>query len=71
MRFNVEDTRWLGVYLETGLQFRAHNNISLKKAKRAVDNIGRLGPMHGIEPSLIRRIQVAAVLAVTLSETEI
>lgn len=32
MRFNKEATRWLGVYLNTELQFRADKNLILEKA---------------------------------------
>lgn len=32
---NVEATRWLGMYLNTVLQFWKHKNMSLQKAKRA------------------------------------
>lgn len=42
MRFNVEATKWLGMSLDTDLQFWAHKNISLEKAKRAEDWVRRL-----------------------------
>lgn len=29
--FNTKMTHWLRVYLDTGLQFRAHKNLSLEK----------------------------------------
>lgn len=34
MSFNTEDTRWLRVYLNSGLQFRVHKNLTLEKARR-------------------------------------
>lgn len=37
--FNIEAARLLGVYLDTGLQFRAYKNITLKIAKRAEDRV--------------------------------
>lgn len=33
MGFNIEGTIWLSMYLNIGLQFQAHSNISLEKQK--------------------------------------
>lgn len=42
MRFNIETTRWLGMYLDTGLQLRAHKNVSLERSRRAGGRVWRL-----------------------------
>lgn len=39
MKFNIETTNWLVVYLNTGLQFRAQKNLTLKKDKKAEDRL--------------------------------
>lgn len=39
MRFNLEATRWLGMFLDTDLQFQAHENITLEKAKQKEDRV--------------------------------
>lgn len=61
MRFNVKVTRWLGIYLNTGLQFWTHKNISLKKARCGDDRVQRLRLIHRLELGLIRQVQVATV----------
>lgn len=66
MIFNVEATRWLGMYPDTGLQFREHRNIFLEKAKHAKDRVRRLGLTYGLEPGLIRHLEVTAVQTVAL-----
>lgn len=43
MRLNIEATRWVEKYLDTGLQFQAHKNISLEKAKHTENRVWRLG----------------------------
>lgn len=40
--FNVEATRCLGVYLDSGLQFWAHKSIFLEMSKRTEDRVRRL-----------------------------
>lgn len=71
MGSNVEATRWLVIYLDTGLQFRTHKNISLGKGKFADDRVRGLQSIYGLEPRLIRLVQVAAVRAVALYGVEI
>lgn len=70
-RFNTEATLCLGVYLEIGLQFRTHKNLSLEKAPRAEDRIHHLRSENGLAPGLVRKIQVAAVQAVPLYGAEL
>lgn len=69
--FNTEVTRCLGVYLDTGFKVRARKILSLEKARRAKNRVCRLGSANGLAPGLIRKIQVAAVQAVTLYEAEL
>lgn len=71
MRFNVEATGWLGMYLDTDLQFQAHKNIWLENARYAEDSIRRLRLTYGLELGLIQWVQVAAVQAVALYAAEI
>lgn len=69
--FNTEVTRWLAVYLDTGLQFWAQKNRSLEKAKKAEDRVCRLKSTNGLEPDLVQRIQVTAVQAVALYDARL
>lgn len=39
MSFNTKVTRLLGVYLDTGPQFRSHKNLALEKAKTVEDKV--------------------------------
>lgn len=64
--FTTEATRWLVVYLDTGLQFQAQIRLPLKKMRKAEDRVRRLGRTNRLNPSLIRRIQMAAVQVVAL-----
>lgn len=69
--FNSKAIRSLKVYLVSGLQFRAHKNLTLEKERRARDRVRRLTAMRELTPELVRQIQVAAVKAVILYETKI
>lgn len=71
MRFNTEATRWLRVYFDIGLQFRAYKNLTLEKARRAEDRVRRLATMKGMTPELVRRIQVTTLQAVAQYGAEI
>lgn len=54
MSFNNEVTKWLGVYLDSGLQFRAHKSLTLKKATYAEDKVGHLAAMRSLARGLVR-----------------
>lgn len=69
--YNTEATRWLGVYLDTGLLLLSQKNHSLEKARWAVDKVRRLGSVNGLAPGLIQKIQLAAVEAVALYGAEL
>lgn len=71
MEFNTEATRWLGVYLDTGLRFKAHKLLTLENARSTEDRIQRLEATRGLALELVRRIQVAAVQAVTVYGAEV
>lgn len=71
MCFNTEATSWLGVYLDTGLQFRAHKNLRLEKARRAGYRVRGLAAIRSLAPGFIRRIKVTIKQAVTLYRAEI
>lgn len=59
------------MYLDTGLQFRAHKNLSLEKARKAESRLRRLGSTNELAPGLIRRIQVTAVQVMALYGAEL
>lgn len=66
IRFNTEATRWLGVYLDRGLQILTHKNPSLEKARKADDKVRRLESTNRLVSSLKGKIQIAALQAMTL-----
>lgn len=65
MGSNIKATRWLGVYLDSGLQFMTHKNLTPEKARRAEDRVRCLVAKRRLALGLVRRIHVAAVQAVT------
>lgn len=69
--FNTKGTRWLGVYLDTGLQYRVYNNHILKKDWKAEDTVWHLAATKGLVLVQVQRIQVAVVEAVTLYRAEV
>ena len=69
--FNLEATRWLGVWLDSGLNFKAHYQTCMRKARAAENRIQRLCQSHGLAPGLARQVQVAAVQSVALYGAEL
>ncbi len=69
--FKKEATRWLGIWLDSKLNFIFHVNERLKKAKAAEAQIKGLSKTYGLCPGLVRRIQVAAVQSVALYGAEL
>ena len=51
--FNKEATRWLGIWLDTHLNFAFHVNERMKKAKAAEFNIKGLSKTYGLCPGLV------------------
>lgn len=71
IRFNMEATRWLRVYHNTGVQFWADKNLPLEKARKVEVSVRHLTAMRALGPELVRRILVAAAQAVALYRAEI
>jgi ribonuclease HI len=69
--FNKEATKWLGVWLDTGLTLKTHYQTRLQKAQRAEKRIRTLCKQQGLAPGLIRKIQKAAVQASALYGAEL
>jgi hypothetical protein len=69
--FNQEATRWLGIWLDAGLTFKAHYLTRLQKARTAEARVRTLCRGQGLPPGLVRRTQVAAVQAVALYGSEL
>lgn len=53
-------------WLDSHLNFAAHVNERMKKAKAAEFRIKGLSKTHGLRRALVRRIQIAAVQSVAL-----
>ena len=71
VKFNQEATRWLGIWLDSHLNFRPHFRERLKRAKTAEARIRGLSKTYGLPPALVRRIQIAAVQSVVLYGAEL
>lgn len=69
--FNEEATRWLGVWLDSQLNFSLHINKRMKKAKAAEFMIKQLSKTQGLCPGLVQRIQITAVQSVALYGAEL
>lgn len=63
---NLEATRWLGVWLDSGLNLKAHYQTCMRKARAAENRVQRLCQSHGLAPGLARQAQAAAVQPVAL-----
>lgn len=64
--FNMNATRWLGVWLDSKLDFREHHNRCMKKARAVEGQIRRLSGPRGMTPTHVRQVQVATAQAVAL-----
>ncbi len=71
VKFNQEATRWLGIWLDSHLNFGPHFRERLKRAKTAEARIRELSKTYGLPPALVRRIQIAAVQLVVLYGAEL
>ncbi|ODM20373.1 hypothetical protein SI65_03426 [Aspergillus cristatus] len=69
--FNLEATRWLGVWLDSGLNLKTHYQTCMRKARAAENRVQRLCQSHGLAPGLARQVQVAAVQSVALYGAEL
>ena len=71
VRFNQEATRWLGMWLDSHLNFGSHFRERLKRAKTAEARIRGLSKTYGLPPGLVRHIQITAVQSVVLYGAEL
>lgn len=71
IKFNDRATRWLGIWLDSGLTFATHINERLKKAHAAQARIRGLTKSYGLPPGLVRKIEIAAVQSIALFGAEI
>ena len=69
--FNSEATRWLGIWLDSGLNLKVHYQTCMRKARAAENRVQRLCQSHGLPPGLARQVQVAAVQSVALYGAEL
>ena len=60
-----------GVWLDSGLNLKAHYRTYMRKARAAENRVQRLCQSHGLAPELARQIQVAAVQSVALYGAEL
>lgn len=68
---NQEATRWLGVWLDAGLNLKDHYQTRFRKARKAEARVRSLCRGQGLAPALARRVQIAAVQAVALYGAEL
>jgi len=66
IRFNREETRWLGVWMDVHLTFKEHHNQCMKKARAAEARLRSLTGAHGVVPVCMRALHVACMKAVAL-----
>lgn len=71
MKFNKEATRWLGVWLDSQLEFSLHINERIRRARTAEILIKGLAKTNGLTPGLVRRIQLVVVQSMTLYGAEL
>lgn len=69
--FNREATRWLGIWLDTGLELKEHYKIRLQKAQQAENRLRSISSNYGLAAGLVRRVQIAAVQSVVLYGAEL
>jgi len=71
IRFNSQVTRWLGVWIHTHLTLQEQQNRCRKEARGAEARLRTMTTTYGIVPESVRAVQVACVLAVALSGSEL
>ena len=52
--FNMNATRWLGVWMDSKINLREHHNICMKKAQGVEAGIRRLAGPTGLQPQQVR-----------------
>ena len=71
IEFNKEATRWLGIWLDSGLSFKEHYQKRFLKAKQAEKRLKAIYGTYGLASGLVRRVQIAAVQSTALYRAEI
>jgi ribonuclease HI len=71
VQFKQEATRWLGIWLDSGLTLKTHYLTRLQKARTAEARLRTLCRTQGLAPGLVRRIQIAAIQATALYGAEL
>ena len=69
--FNREATRWLGIWLDAGLDLKEHYKIRLQKAQQAENRLRSISSTYGLAAGLVRRVQIAVVQSVALYGAEL
>lgn len=71
INFNKNATRWLGIFLDTGLSLKEHYNIRFQKAKQKENKLKAISGTFGLASGLVRRVQIAAIQSVALYGAEL
>ena len=71
VRFNDKATRWLGIWLDSGLTFSTYIKERVKQAQAAEARIKGLTRAYRLFPGLVKKIQIAVVQAIALFGTKI
>ena len=71
IKFNKEATRWLGIWLDTGLSLKEHYQIRFQKAQQIENKLRAISGTFGLASGLVRRVQIAAIQSVALYGAEL
>ena len=71
IKFNKEATRWLGIWLDTGLSLKEHYQIRFQKAQQTENKLRAISSTFGLASGLVRRVQIAAIQSVALYGAEL
>lgn len=69
--FNKETTQWLGIWLDSQLNFTSHINKQVRKACTLELQIKGLTRIYGLVLELVQRIQAAVVQSTALYGAEL
>ena len=71
VKFNKKVTRWLEIWLDTGLTLKEHYKIRFQKIKQTENKLKVISGSLELSSGLVRRVQIAATQSVVLYETEL
>jgi len=71
VRFKMETTRWLGVWLDAHLTFKEHQNRCIKRARATEAQHRSLTQTYGVVPVDARAVNSPCVLAFMLYGSEL